>query len=279
MFCGRTPWPWFGTCWWGVEWDDTPVALIPWYWTNGSNLGAFQRVVLLDWAHCSYYGRFPMSWPKASWGQLLAHRNCWSHHRQLMLSIFCTTSRIVYVCGSPANANWTSSRFAIHMFAPRALPIKNTLEPMSTATPIGSRSISQQDGGILPDFFSCTPMLLAQPKGMPRPYDYFRGSVFVWNRLWRSSLKIPCFISPPQGRWRWLTCYRWELSTLTRSVSRYTWSSHWIGERPKLETSSRGSVCAVPTISAEVNVASTMPFFGPGAAATDASACSVGWCY
>ena len=41
------------------------------------------------------------------------HRNCWSHH-QLMLSIFCTTSRIVYVCGSPANANWTCSRFAIH---------------------------------------------------------------------------------------------------------------------------------------------------------------------
>ena len=32
------------------------------------------------------------------------------------------------------------------------------------------------------------------------PYDYFRGSVFVWNRLWRSSLKIPCFISPPQKR-------------------------------------------------------------------------------
>ena len=41
---------------------------------------------------------------------------------------------------------------------------------------------------------------IAQPKGMPRPYDYFRGSVFVWNRLWRSSLKIPCFISPPQRR-------------------------------------------------------------------------------
>ena len=43
-------------------------------------------------------------------------------------SIFCTTSRIVHVCGSPANANWTCSRFAIHMFAPRSLPIKNTLE-------------------------------------------------------------------------------------------------------------------------------------------------------
>ena len=31
-----------------------------------------------------------------------------------------------------------------------------------------------------------------------------------------------------------------------------------------------------PAISAEVNVASTMPFFGPGAAATDASTRSVG---
>ena len=41
-----------------------------------------------------------------------------------MLFIFCTMSRIVYVCGSRANANWTSSRFAIHMFAQRALPIR-----------------------------------------------------------------------------------------------------------------------------------------------------------
>ena len=130
----------------------------------------------------------------------IAHRNCLSLHRQLMLSIFCTTSRIIYVCGSLANANWTSSRFAIHMFALRALPIKTTLEQRSIATPIGSRLISQQDGGTLPDFFSCTPMLQALPKGMPRPCDYSRGSVFVWNRLWRRSLKKPCFISPPQRR-------------------------------------------------------------------------------
>ena len=57
----------------------------------------------------------------------------------------------------------------------------------STAIPIGSRSTSRQAGGILPGFCSCTPMLRAPLRGMPRPCDYSRGSVSDWNRRWRRS--------------------------------------------------------------------------------------------
>ena len=90
--------------------------------------------------------------------------------------------RISCVCGSLAIANWTSSRFALRMLALRALgPIRNTLEQGSTAIHIGSRSISRQ-AGILPGFCSCTPMLRAPLRGMPRPCDCSRGSVSVWNQ-------------------------------------------------------------------------------------------------
>ena len=108
--------------------------------------------------------------------------------------------RINYVCGSLAIASWTSSKFAIRMLALRARPIKSTLEQGSTAIHIGFRLISRQVGGTLPGFFSCTPLLRAPQRGMPRPFVYSRGSVFVWNRLWRRSLRKPCFISPRQRR-------------------------------------------------------------------------------
>ena len=78
--------------------------------------------------------------------------------------------------------------------------IRNTLEQGSTAIRIGSRSISRQAGGILPGSCSCTPMLRAPLRGMPRPCDYSRGSVSVWNRRWRRSLKKQCDISPPLRR-------------------------------------------------------------------------------
>ena len=69
--------------------------------------------------------------------------------------------QISYVCGSPVNANWISSRFAIRMLAQRDLPIKSTLEQGSTTTLTGSRSIMRQGGGISPGSFSCTRRLRA----------------------------------------------------------------------------------------------------------------------
>ena len=54
------------------------------------------------------------------------------------------------------STNWISSRSGIHMFPLKDQLIKSTLEPESTTTLIGSRSIMRQGGGILPGSFLCT---------------------------------------------------------------------------------------------------------------------------
>ena len=114
-------------------------------------------------------------------------------------SSFCTVRQMSHVCGSWVNANWISSRSAIHMFPVRALLIKSTLEPRSTTTLTGSRSIMRQGGGISPGSFSCTRRLPALLREMPLLCAHFRGLVFVLNQRWMSLLKPPCFIFP---RWR-----------------------------------------------------------------------------
>ena len=41
MSCGLTQWLWFGTCWWGVEWEDTLAPLTPLFWTSVSTSRGF----------------------------------------------------------------------------------------------------------------------------------------------------------------------------------------------------------------------------------------------
>ena len=131
-----------------------------------------QRVELRGFSAGSFAGlstlqllwKIPNVVTEGKLGQLLAHRNCWSLHQQLMLSIFCTMSQINYVCGVSTEG-------------------PAYLEQGSTAIRIGSSSISRQAGGTLPGFSSCTPMLRAPLRGMPRPCDYSSGSAFVWKRL------------------------------------------------------------------------------------------------
>ena len=45
--CGPTQWPWFGTFWWVVEWDDTRVPQTHWYLTSALTLEAFVLAALL----------------------------------------------------------------------------------------------------------------------------------------------------------------------------------------------------------------------------------------
>ena len=160
MYCGRTPWPWSGTCWWGVEWEDTG---------SPDTLVLDQRIELRGFSAGSFAGlstlqllwKIPNVVTKGKLGaiacppQLLVTPPATHALRLLHMS------QINYVCGSLAIANWISSRFAIRMLALRALPIRSTLEQGSTAIRIGSRSISRQAGGTLPGFSSCTPMLRA----------------------------------------------------------------------------------------------------------------------
>ena len=106
MCCGPTQWPWFGTFWWEVEWEDTRAPPTHWYLTSALISGAFLLAALQAWVSCIYYGRSQMWWRMASLGQLPVLRN-WSS-LLLLITPFtcCTTRRINYVYGSLVNINF-----------------------------------------------------------------------------------------------------------------------------------------------------------------------------
>ena len=167
----------------GVEWDDTQAPLTPWYWTNVSNSGCWIE-------HIAVIVEDPQRGDERQLGAIACPP-------QLLITPPASHALHLLHYESDHLCVWKPGQRQLDQLQIRYTYVRTEGPAYKEHFGAKEHSYSHWLSLDLPaGWWDLARLLFTHPNaassGMPRPCDYSRRSVFVWNRPWRRSLKKPC---------------------------------------------------------------------------------------